>query len=93
MLDMGFEKEMTQCLDLIKKRCISKYSDEKGKNYHSDQIKVNFVSATLSEKVETLGSKLMKEHVKVGFSQEGPKDKTKRKKSGGEDELRNEAAE
>lgn len=25
MLDMGFEKEMNQCLDLIKKKCPNKF--------------------------------------------------------------------
>lgn len=39
-------------------------------NYHSDSIKVNFVSATLSPKVEALGSKLMKDYSKVGFGEE-----------------------
>jgi len=36
--------------------------------YHSDKIKMNFISATLSPQVQTLGSKLMKEYEKVGFS-------------------------
>jgi len=49
MLDLGFEREMNQCLQLIKKKCITKYKQpEVQGNYWSDQIKVNFVSATLN---------------------------------------------
>ena len=46
--------------------------------FHSDSIKINFVSATLSPKIEQLGSKLMKDYVKVGFkedNEEGKEDK------------------
>jgi hypothetical protein len=50
MLDMGFEKEMNACLDLIKKRCADKFSPEPG-TFHSDKLKINFISATLSSKV------------------------------------------
>ena len=66
MLDMGFEREMNECLQLIKKRCPDKFTKEENL-FHSDTIKINFVSATLSPKIEQLGSKLMKEYVKVGF--------------------------
>ena len=47
MLDMGFEREMDECLSLIKKRCGPKFSDEVG-TFYSDSIKINFISATLS---------------------------------------------
>jgi hypothetical protein len=40
-------------------------------NYWSDKIKVNFISATLSPKIETLGSKLMENYVTVGFGVQG----------------------
>lgn len=51
MLDMGFEKEMTECLSLIKKRCPDKFTTEPDL-FHSDKIKINFVSATISPKVQ-----------------------------------------
>ena len=66
MLDMGFEREMDECLHLIKKRCSEKFTAEPNL-FHSDSIKINFASATLSPKIEQLGSKLMKDYVKVGF--------------------------
>lgn len=50
MLDMGFEKEMNECLTLIKKRCPDKFTIETDL-FHSEKIKMNFVSATLSAKV------------------------------------------
>ena len=50
MLDMGFEREMNQCLSLIKSRCKDKFTTEPGL-FHSEQIKMNFISATLSSKV------------------------------------------
>ena len=71
MLDMGFEREMNECLSLIKKRCKDKFCAEAGL-YHSDKIKINFISATLSRKVQALGSKLMKTYKSVGFSSESP---------------------
>ena len=60
---------MNSCLDLIKKRCSDKFTKEPGL-FHSDSIKINFVSATLSPKIEQLGAKLMKEYAKVGFNTE-----------------------
>lgn len=61
LLDMGFEREMTQCLEELKKRCPEKFTTEKDL-FHSDSLRVNFVSATLSQKVELLGAKLMKDY-------------------------------
>ena len=61
MLDMGFEKEMTECLQLIKRRCPEKFTEEPDL-FHSASIKINFVSATISPKVAALGSKLMQEY-------------------------------
>ena len=66
MLDMGFEREMDECLSLIKKRCGPKFSDEVG-TFYSDSIKINFISATLSQQVQALGAKLMKTYESVGF--------------------------
>ena len=82
MLDMGFEREMNQCLDIIKHKSKKFIMDgaitedmkqaEKDKilktqTFHSDTLKVNFVSATMNPKVETLGKRLMKDYIKVGF--------------------------
>lgn len=36
--------------------------------FWSDNLKINFVSATMNPRVETLGKKLMENYVKVGFS-------------------------
>ena len=66
MLDMGFEREMDACLALIKRRCNGKFNPEPG-TFYSDSIKMNFISATLSPKVQLLGAKLMKTFVSVGF--------------------------
>ena len=66
MLDMGFEREMDACLALIKRRCSNKFTSEPG-TFYSDSIKINFISATLSSKVQALGAKLMKTYESVGF--------------------------
>lgn len=56
ILDLGFEREMNQCLDLIKKKVPHKFKNpEDPTNFWSDEIKVNFVSATLNQRVEKLG--------------------------------------
>ena len=68
MLDLGFEREMNQCLKEIKKRCIDKFKyKDQSENYQSDSIKVNFVSATLNQKIEELGKKMMEKYATVGF--------------------------
>jgi hypothetical protein len=69
MLDMGFEKEMTSCLDAIKQRCPEKFTATEGK-YWSDSLRINFVSATLGQRVERLGAKLMEKYETVGFDLE-----------------------
>ena len=72
MLDLGFEREMNQCLSAIKQKCLHKFKQPNVVgNYWSDDIKVNFVSATLNKKIETLGSKLMENYVTVGFNLHG----------------------
>ena len=38
--------------------------------FWSNKLKINFVSATMNPRVETLGKKLMENYVKVGFEQE-----------------------
>jgi hypothetical protein len=59
---------MNQCLQIIKKKCISKFKQpDVADNFWSDQIKINFVSATLNSKIEALGNKLMENYVTVGF--------------------------
>ena len=69
MLDMGFEREMDACLALIKKRCKDKFHDKPGL-FQSDSIKINFISATLSNQVQALGAKLMSSYASVGFGEE-----------------------
>lgn len=68
MLDMGFEREMNDCLSFIKKKVTPKFlrPTEYG-NYHSDSLHINFISATLSPNVQRLGEKLMAEFSQVGF--------------------------
>jgi superfamily II DNA/RNA helicase len=56
MLDLGFEREMNECLSFIKKKCLNKFKNPaQADNYWSDEIKINFVSATLNRKIEALG--------------------------------------
>jgi ATP-dependent RNA helicase DDX31/DBP7 len=71
LLDMGFEKEMTDCMNEIKKRCPEKFT---GQDFQSDVVRVNFISATLSRKVEALGAKLMKDYLTVGFDSKAQAD-------------------
>lgn len=78
ILDMGFEKEMNECLDIIKSKSKHNFitdtvDEESGgqKNYWSNTIKVNLVSATMSPSIDRLGAKLMRDdYAKVGFSEE-----------------------
>lgn len=35
--------------------------------FWSNNVKINFVSATMNPKIETLGKKLMENYIKVGF--------------------------
>jgi ATP-dependent RNA helicase DDX31/DBP7 len=70
ILDMGFEKDMNECLEIIRQKSPNNFIPLKeGEETHflSDTIKVNLVSATMSPGVDLLGAKLMKEYVKVGF--------------------------
>ncbi len=53
-------------MEEIKKRCPNKFTLEKDL-FHSDVLRINFVSATLSKKVELLGAKMMKDYKTVGF--------------------------
>ena len=69
MLDMGFEKEMTSCLEAIKQRCPEKFTPAEGK-YWSNDLRINFVSATLGTRVERLGAKLMMNYETIGFELE-----------------------
>jgi len=45
MLDMGFEKEMNQCLDIIKKKSRGRFDPD---SFRSKELKINFVSATMN---------------------------------------------
>ena len=70
MLDMGFEKEMNECLEIIREKAKNKFQPPGEKNvFWSDQLKINFVSATMNPKVESLGHRLMENYVKVGFNE------------------------
>lgn len=51
MLDMGFEREMNACLEKIRKRIPEKFVGAAPETFHSDSIHINFISATLSQKV------------------------------------------
>jgi ATP-dependent RNA helicase DDX31/DBP7 len=71
MLDFGFEREMNACLQEIKKRVPRRFlTPVTDDNFWSNEIKVNFVSATLNGKIEELGKKLMQSYEKVGFDLE-----------------------
>ena len=49
MLDLGFEREMNQCLSIIKKKSSHNFKNpDQEDNYWSDKIKINFVSATIN---------------------------------------------
>ena len=85
MLDMGFEREMDACLNLIKKRCPQKFTQQPGL-FHSESIKINFISATLSQKVQALGGKLMESFTSVGFSSNTAALSPTKKQSGAEGE-------
>ena len=52
---------------MIKKKVPEKFKSKTDENFWSDQIRINFVSATINSKVEALGSKLMENYEKVGF--------------------------
>jgi len=81
MLDLGFEREMNECLELIKAKAKGRFAESraeigmdeeerlKTQTFHSDSVKINFVSATMSHEVEALGARLMKDYIKVGFNQ------------------------
>ena len=56
-------------MEELKKRCPEKFTAEKDL-FHSEKIRCNFVSATLSRKVELLGAKMMKDYKTVGFDLE-----------------------
>lgn len=63
---------MNKCLSLIKSKCKDKFrKPDDPDNFWSNQIKVNFISATLNKKIEALGSKLMESYVTVGFDTPG----------------------
>lgn len=81
MLDLGFEREMNKCLDFIKRKSTpGKFINDAEEfetkeqlllkqKFHSNEVKVNFVSATMNPKVESLGQRLMGDFVKVGFGE------------------------
>ena len=72
ILDMGFEKEMTQCLQGLKRKSSRLFENNQDEDcfYTSNNIKVNLVSATLGKKVNNLSEKLMRNEVRVGFEAE-----------------------
>ena len=68
MLDLGFEREMSECLEIIKERCPKQFEESSGQDNFRSTLRVNFVSATMSKRVEALGKKLMSSYETVGFS-------------------------
>mmetsp|Transcript_19311 Transcript_19311/g.22443 ORF Transcript_19311/g.22443 Transcript_19311/m.22443 type:complete len:128 (+) Transcript_19311:1051-1434(+) len=66
---MGFEKEMTLCLQSIKSKNPSLFipDQEEDSFITSYKMKVNLVSATLGKKINNLSNKLMKNEIRVGF--------------------------
>lgn len=72
ILDMGFEKEMTQCLQGLKRKSPRLFESNQDEDcfYTSNNMKVNLVSATLGKKVNNLSEKLMRNEVRVGFETE-----------------------
>lgn len=69
ILDMGFEKDMTQCLQGLKKKSPNLFiKDQDADSFiTTPRVKVNLVSATLGKKVNNLSTKLMKDETRVGF--------------------------
>lgn len=66
MFDLGFEREMTECLNFIKSKNRSLYIHQA--NFQTkDHVKTVLVSATLSQKIENLASQLMTNEKRVGF--------------------------
>lgn len=69
ILDMGFEREMTECLQSIKHKCPQIFIKDQPEDSYivSKSCKVNLVSATLGDKINTLSTKLMRNEIRVGF--------------------------
>lgn len=69
ILDMGFEREMTQCLQGLKLKASNLFvQNQEPNNFLTNhKVKVNLVSATLGKKVNNLSNKLMKNEIRVGF--------------------------
>jgi ATP-dependent RNA helicase DDX31/DBP7 len=69
ILDLGFEKEMTECLQGIKYKCpgIFDHSQPEDSFIVNPNCKVNLVSATLGNKISSLSARLMKNEIRVGF--------------------------
>lgn len=66
MLDLGFEREMSECLNYIKGKNRSLYVHQA--NFETkDYVKTVLVSATLTHRIENLASQLMKNEQRVGF--------------------------
>jgi len=69
ILDMGFEREMTECLKAMKQKASHLFIKDQDDNSFitTQHVKVNLVSATLGKKVNKLSMKLIQREVRVGF--------------------------
>jgi ATP-dependent RNA helicase DDX31/DBP7 len=79
ILDMGFEKEMTECLMQLKykNRRMFLPTCKDDEFLTTDRVKITLVSATLGSKINKLSQKLMVNETRVGFdftNQESEKD-------------------
>lgn len=79
ILDMGFEKEMTECLQGLKYRNSSLFIPGQAEDQFltNHDVKVNLVSATLGAKINNLSQKLMKNETRVGFDLPNEEDENK----------------
>lgn len=69
ILDLGFEREMKECLDFIKSKNRSIYIDQK--TYQTNpSVHVALVSATLGRKIDALSKMIMVGEKRVGFDME-----------------------
>jgi ATP-dependent RNA helicase DDX31/DBP7 len=66
ILDLGFEREMKDCMNLIKSKNRTLYKHQ-AELKTKDTVHVILVSATLDHKIEALSKELMDEEIRVGF--------------------------
>lgn len=86
---MGFEKDVSECLSLIKSKMripqVSEHYSSLKEDLCFTNVIINLISATLSKKVQNLSLTLTKDYKTVGFDETNEKDE-----KGEEDEDSNE---